>query len=54
MQGISFYFKREFHNGGKLVIRADGRTREGFEKDFDAMLKKWEEFEILRSKLNVI
>ena len=55
MSGLSFYFKRKFYSGksGKLIIRADGRTREGFVEDFEAMLKAWEEFEVLRKKLNV-
>lgn len=54
MQGISFYFKRKFHSGSELIIQADQRTRESFEEDFEAMLKKWEKFEALRKKLNVI
>ena len=55
MSGMSFYFKRKFYEGryGELIIRADGRTREGFIEDFKAMLKAWEDFETLRKKMNV-
>ena len=54
MTGLSFYFKRKIYNGGELIIRADGRTKEGFVEDFKEMLKAWENFEILKKKLNVI
>lgn len=56
MSGLSFYFKRKIYEGnsGKLIIRADGRTRESFVEDFQAMLKAWEDFETLRKKMNVI